>query len=185
MFFVVCVLLYFFRETQFQKRFRETEEVTMASNANYLIFLGFVCALFFLLEMIGYIIMNSIGLYTIFSDSWVQLNLPYREVVEVIGLVTMMCGHVLAFLGQAALKPGTLVTNGIYRHVRHPMYLGFFTIFIGFVLLLQNLVSLIPLLAIPGQISVAIREEAYLARRYGESYVNYVQKTGQFLPKLF
>ena len=183
MFFVVCVILYFFRESQFQKRFKEPEEVAIVSNATYLI--GVVGVLIFLLEMMGYVIMNLIGLYTFFSNSWVQLNLPYREVVEVIGLVTMVCGHVLAFLGQASLKPGTLVTNGIYRHVRHPMYLGFFTIFIGFVLLLQNIVSLIPLLAIPGQIRVAIHEEAYLTGRYGDSYVNYVQKTGRFLPKLF
>ena len=183
MFFVVCVILYFFRESQFQKRFKEPEEVAIVSNATYLI--GVVGVLIFLLGMMGYVIMNMIGLYTFFSTSWVQLNLPYQEVVEVIGLVTMTCGHVLAFLGQAALKPNTLITNGIYRYVRHPMYLGFFTIFIGFVLLLQNIVSLIPLLAIPGQIRVAIHEEAYLTGRYGDSYVNYVQKTGRFLPKLF
>lgn len=77
-----------------------------------------------------------------------------------------------------------LVTQGPYRYVRHPSYLGYFLMFIGLFLVWPNLFTLFPLSAIPGYLRVAVQEEKLLVRRFGQQYLEYQKKTGRFIPKL-
>ncbi len=69
----------------------------------------------------------------------------------------------------------TLVTHGLYRFTRNPMYLGMIQILAGVCLLLG---SLSPWLLIPGFILIVrnafiLREEAMMERTFGEQYRNY------------
>ena len=77
-----------------------------------------------------------------------------------------------------------LVDWGPYRYVRHPSYLGYFLMFIGFLLLSQNMLALISLIAIPGYALISRREEEMLVTRFGERYLQYQKNVGRFLPKL-
>lgn len=77
-----------------------------------------------------------------------------------------------------------LVTNGPYRFVRHPSYLGYFLMFIGLPLIWPNPFTLISLIAIPGYVRVAVHEERLLTERFGKGYAEYQKRTGRFFPKL-
>lgn len=81
-------------------------------------------------------------------------------------------------------KPSTaLVTSGIFRFSRNPIYLGFLMILAGLALFRDSpwmLAMLVPLWAVY-RIGVIAREEAYLARRFGEEYRAYCARVRRWL----
>ncbi len=78
-----------------------------------------------------------------------------------------------------------LVTWGPYRYIRHPAYLAYFLIFVGFFAMWPNLVTLVPMIAIRGYVKVAQQEEKLMEQRFTEKYVEYKRKTGQFFPRFW
>lgn len=79
----------------------------------------------------------------------------------------------------------TLVTNGIYHYIRHPMYASQWLWVIAQILLLQNwLAGPIDLLVfIPFYFLRVQAEEKMMLDRFGDQYRDYMQKTGGIVPK--
>jgi protein-S-isoprenylcysteine O-methyltransferase Ste14 len=80
----------------------------------------------------------------------------------------------------------TLVTNGPYRWVRHPMYVAFYLLHLAVFLLSANgFIGLTWIGGLTCLMAVRLRrEEALLAAEFGTSYADYVRHTGRFLPRL-
>ncbi len=80
----------------------------------------------------------------------------------------------------------TLVTNGVYRYMRHPMYAAHMLWAIAQGLLLQNwLAGWILLVAfIPTYLVRAPKEERMMLDNFGEEYRNYISRTGGIIPRL-
>jgi protein-S-isoprenylcysteine O-methyltransferase Ste14 len=81
-------------------------------------------------------------------------------------------------------KPG-LVTHGLYRVTRNPIFLCLLAIATGYTLMLPTVLSF----AIVFGMYVGIRhqvaaEEAYLAATYGDAYHDYARRVGRFVPGL-
>lgn len=94
-------------------------------------------------------------------------------------LVGPICGAGLFHRLQTAIIPvkpaSCLVTSGIYRWTRNPMYLGMALIYAGIAILFDSLLALLLLVAVVAiiQIYVISREEAYLERAFGDQYRTY------------
>ncbi len=80
-----------------------------------------------------------------------------------------------------------LVTGGIYKYTRNPMYLAVLIWSLGQALLIPNFIaglaalfSLIPLFSIR-----LPREEKMMVNYFGESYLRYKNKTSRLVPYLF
>jgi protein-S-isoprenylcysteine O-methyltransferase Ste14 len=80
----------------------------------------------------------------------------------------------------------TLVTDGVYRSMRHPMYASMWLWGMAQTLLLQNwivgwagLVVFLPMyvLRVP-------REEQMMVEQFGETYREYINRTGRVVPRL-
>lgn len=73
-------------------------------------------------------------------------------------------------------SPSTaLVDTGPYRFSRNPMYVGFTLVYLGLALGLQSpsaMILIIPCLALMTW-GVILREERYLAARFGQPYLDY------------
>jgi protein-S-isoprenylcysteine O-methyltransferase Ste14 len=84
-----------------------------------------------------------------------------------------------------AQRRGALATTGPYAHVRHPQYLGFILIMVGFLLQWPTLLTLamFPVLALM-YVRLALREEREVAAVFGEEYARYAQRVPRFLPRL-
>ena len=85
---------------------------------------------------------------------------------------------------SATRKEHVLVTHGIYRWVRHPLYTIASSLFVAFGMMADN--WFIALLGILTFILMAIRtpkEEANLIAKFGDEYREYMKRTGRFLPK--
>jgi len=83
-------------------------------------------------------------------------------------------------------KGHTLVTRGVYRHVRHPMYASEWLWVVAQALLLRNRVaglagaaSFLPLYALR-----VPREERMMLEQFGEEYLTYMDRTGRVVPRL-
>lgn len=121
------------------------------------------------------------------------IQLPFTVYLQVLGLATIGVGYSLFIWSVIARgryasswemrANHKLVTWGPYRYVRHPSYLGYFLMFLGFLALWPSLFTLMPLVAIPGYVKVTAREERLLEQRFGNEYKEYQRRTGRFFPK--
>lgn len=77
-----------------------------------------------------------------------------------------------------------LVCTGIFRYVRHPLYLGHFLMFFASLLLRWHWYNIVLyILFFAGQVIRAKMEERKLGRTF-EAYTDYRRRTGMFIPKL-
>lgn len=80
----------------------------------------------------------------------------------------------------------TLVSRGVYKYIRHPMYASMWLLGISQPLLLQNwiagLSSIIGFL--PMYVLRVPREERLMLDHFGEDYKKYMENTGRIIPKL-
>lgn len=79
-----------------------------------------------------------------------------------------------------------LVTDGVYKYVRHPMYAAFWIWGIAQPLLLQNWIAgWSPLLSFGTLYFLRVpREEQMMLDHFGEEYQSYINRTGRIIPRL-
>lgn len=84
----------------------------------------------------------------------------------------------------AAQASGQLATSGPYGRVRHPQYIGFVLIMVGFLLQWPTLITLImfPILLVV-YLRLARREERDSAAAFGEVWTHYARATPAFFPR--
>ena len=77
----------------------------------------------------------------------------------------------------------SLQTTGIYSITRNPMYLGLLTIYIGIAFFEGNwwTIMLIPFVILMITYLVILKEERYLERAFGDSYVDYKQRVRRWV----
>ena len=80
----------------------------------------------------------------------------------------------------------TLVTGGVYRSIRHPMYAAMWLWSVAQTLLLQNWIAgwagLV--LFVPVYVLRVPREEQMMLEQFGEEYQEYIKRTGRVVPRL-
>ena len=85
----------------------------------------------------------------------------------------------------AAQVRGQLAISGPYLRMRHPQYLGFILIMVGFLLQWPTLITLtmFPIMVVV-YLRLARREECDAAALFGETWASYARRTPAFLPRL-
>ena len=82
--------------------------------------------------------------------------------------------------------PPTLVTRGLFRYTRNPMYLGYFIVLLGEFFLMGEVLILgyLVVLATFTHLMVVHVEEPGLELEFGEEYVNYKSRVPRWIPRL-
>lgn len=114
---------------------------------------------------------------------------PHFSVIHILSNLFIVGGLVL--LGSAwnvlykSSRKGILATTGAYRYIRHPQYLAFILVIIGFLLQWPTFITLImaPIL-VARYILLARSEEREMLKKFGPTYENYRNKVPGFLPFL-
>jgi protein-S-isoprenylcysteine O-methyltransferase Ste14 len=80
-----------------------------------------------------------------------------------------------------------LVTDGIFKHIRHPMYAAHLLWAIAQPLILTNWIAGFSFLVaqIPQYLLRIAAEEKMMLDQFGEEYWTYIARTGRFLPKVW
>jgi len=85
------------------------------------------------------------------------------------------------------LETHSLVTEGVYRRIRHPMYAAHMLWGVAQALLLGNWIAGPALIAtfVPLYLFRAPREEQMLADHFGGAYREHMKRTGRLVPRFW
>src|SRR5216683_1134122 len=91
------------------------------------------------------------------------------------------------FSGLVAIQPGhALVTDGIYRVIRNPSYLGLLVLSLGWALAFRSGVGvLLVALNLPPLVARMNSEERLLRSQFGQEYEAYRTRTWRLVPGLY
>lgn len=154
-------------------------------------------------DKLSNIVIGVAVLAGIAGGTWIQSFGPgdmgrYAGFAQLAGLA-LLCGGILfrviaiAQLGTfhsplvAIQEDHRLVRHGLYRHLRHPSYLGACIAFAGFGLALANWLSAATVLAccLAGYLYRIEVEESALLERFGDDYESYRKLTPRLIPRVF
>lgn len=164
-------------------------------------FTSFMVALF--AEMFGfpltiYILTSLLGNNYPVLDPFTHLNghlwVAFAGGSQAVYSILHPLSNVVIFTGVAIIAVGwkgihagngSLVTDGIYRHVRHPQYSGFMVIILGFFIQWPTIITLLmaPALIIM-YLKLSKKEEKVMIEEFGEDYLNYIKKVPRFIPSI-
>lgn len=128
----------------------------------------------------------------VFPNYWISLT---RISATTLAQSFCLIGFLVLFYHYKLLKqcsknigsPTTLLTDkGLYKWLRHPMYLADFIWFFGMFMLCANPLTLVILLIAYGALILHIKEEErYLANLFGDAFKQWQRKTKMLLPGLY
>mgnify|MGYP000623484990 CR=1 FL=1 len=137
-----------------------------------------------------FLIINLIGFNFLSFD---------KIIIQILGFFMLIIGGFQAILARKELKENwtecydyqikrnhKVVTSGIYKYVRHPIYGGLILSITGAFMVAKTYIF-IPVFLLEFYLSIkfAKREEKILINHFGNKYLNYVKKTKYFFPFIF
>jgi len=131
--------------------------------------------IYFVLESIYFVSL----IYTVFlplklGTTWFYTGL----LIYLLGMVM----NVLAVMSFATAPLDKPVTKGVYRISRNPFYFGYFLICIGIGIVSTSWVFLAYAIAYATlQHILVIAEERFCLEKYGDSYLNYMNRTPRYI----
>ena len=149
---------------------------------------------------IFFLIINGIGmvipLIYVFTSKLDFANYYLPDWVGWLGVLIILDAAWLLFLSHrdlgrhwtisVGLREGhTLITTGIYKYLRHPMYAAHLVWAIGQILILHNWIAGYSFIVtmLPFYFYRSRKEEEMLIEEFRDEYLEYKQKTGALFPK--
>lgn len=118
-------------------------------------------------------------------------------IIAAAGTFFIIAGTIINLYGRLTLKGNwgnqikiyenhTLVTTGIYKYIRHPLYSSTILMLYGFSLLYANFVvfALNTVIFIPFMVYRAKQEDELLFITFKDAFTEYKSKAGMFIPKM-
>jgi protein-S-isoprenylcysteine O-methyltransferase Ste14 len=104
----------------------------------------------------------------------------FSNLLIILGFVLLSSAWKVLYQAQSE---GKLATTGLYAKVRHPQYIGFIAIMLGFLFMWPTLLTLImfPILLYM-YYRLAKTEERHVLDAFGESYRTYMRNVPAFIP---
>lgn len=150
------------------------------------------------LKILWITICLSVTIGNLLSDTNYLITNHYYTIIETVGTSLLCIGLIIRWI--AILKLGeyftttisvsdnqTIVQSGIYKHIRHPSYLGTLMSFLGLGIVFNNWITL-TIIFVPILIAFIYRitiEEKMLKQVFGNQYKNYIKHSWKLIPKLF
>jgi protein-S-isoprenylcysteine O-methyltransferase Ste14 len=147
------------------------------------------------LAILGYLVSIILYLLNLSWFAWLQIP-DYPEIVRWIGALLALVSVPFLWWIHKTLdrqysacleikESHLLITEGPYARVRHPMYTVLSMFSFGVSLVTANTLmisfSILVIILFP---FVARKEEKMLLETFGESYSEYMKRTGRFLPRI-
>lgn len=143
-----------------------------------------ILILFSILSAISYIFSEE-NLYNLF--------IPFHRLenysIQIIGLILAFLSMIWTIIAQSQMKDSwrigiddktktQIVKIGLFKHFRHPIYMGVSLSAFSLFIIMPNVLTLVISLLTYIALSIQVRlEEEYLIKIHGEEYLHYLKKT--------
>lgn len=116
--------------------------------------------------------------YSYFDQYWLLFAL-FGIALIIIGIIFARRANKVYKVKSMDKNSSNLITKGIFKLIRHPVYSAWGIIFLGIAIISDSLISLIisSLIFIILEINAIIEEKLILIPKYGKTYENYKTKT--------
>jgi len=125
----------------------------------------------------GQAILLSIAILAVIVDTVLIAVLPTPRALPALGWVFFAIGAVLIAVSIATLRSkGTtaVIDSGIYGIVRHPLYLGGMSFYLGHFFFCPHwIVGLVVAVSLAAVYGIMVLEEESLAEKFGSTYKRY------------
>jgi protein-S-isoprenylcysteine O-methyltransferase Ste14 len=114
---------------------------------------------------------------------------PHTSPIHLLSNLLIIFGLILIAKAWGVLhkaqKNGRLASTGLYAHVRHPQYVAFLMVMLGFLIQWPTILTIVmfPVLVLV-YIRLARQEERAAIDQFGEEYVRYAATSRPFCPGL-
>jgi len=151
----------------------------------------------------AYLVTAIAGFAVIIYDFWIIQDLQFKfNILNTAGILIALTGGIFRFMSRLALRKAglgilessrlkiiedqKLVTDGIYKYIRHPLYLGEVLRNHGSALAFSSLYGfvLMSLATLFLHFRMGI-EEKMLLKEFGEEYRQYMKKTYRLIPYVY
>jgi protein-S-isoprenylcysteine O-methyltransferase Ste14 len=142
----------------------------------------------FIIHYAPILLMILIGPITPIYGIW---KLQSNILISIItGLIIFIIGAFVYFKWELFWEKnyhGQLITEGIFRYIRHPHYTSLLIIGFGLAFFFNSISALlIAIIAIPIMIISIVDEEKLLIKQYGKEYIEFMKKTPwKIVPYIF
>jgi protein-S-isoprenylcysteine O-methyltransferase Ste14 len=149
---------------------------------------------------------SLIALYVVFTISMTagfffadfRFQSPLNYFITALGFLLYLFGLMIRWISITQLKKAFTVdvainkehelkTNGLYKIVRHPSYLGLFLIFTGLAVSMNSILSIL-VISLPVFLVILYRiyvEETVLSEEFGDKYRDYKKTTRKIIPFVY
>ncbi len=126
-----------------------------------------------------------------------QGSLTILSVRGIVGLALVFIGGTLSLVAAVTLRrfysstlitreDQQLITHGVYRFTRHPIYLGTIMVMMGLPVVVSSLYGLLTMSAlIPLFLNRIKIEERLLTEEFGDAYRRYKEATSKLIPFIY
>ena len=120
------------------------------------------------------------------ASGWVWLGLAVTVGGIVLGRAAQQAMGDAWRIGVDADEHTELVTTGLFRLVRNPIFTALIAVQAGTAVMAPTWLSIlgVVLMVVGCQLQTRLVEEPYLLRSHGTAYLHYAARTGRFLPYL-
>ncbi len=138
------------------------------------------------------------GLFISVLDFLILQQAEYKfTVANAGGIILLLAGSGLRSAARRALGESfsqvvkasskqTLVTSGVYRMARHPIYLGEILVYLSIPMIFSSFYGIIPVFVlIPSSLYRIKVEEKALSSHFGQEYAEYKKRTKKIVPYLY
>jgi protein-S-isoprenylcysteine O-methyltransferase Ste14 len=128
-----------------------------------------------------FVLQHDFGFEVSFSNSFRPIFLIAGLAFGIIGVYFWLSS---VFLIRHGYKSHKLITHGVYRYSRNPMYSAFIVFLIpAMAFILNHLLVLFVSFVMFMVFKISIRkEEEYLRKQFGEEYQRYAERVAQLIP---
>jgi len=138
-------------------------------------------ALFFAVWILDSFVFGFSERFTGFVPDVIRIALSV--VLEISAIVLGLYSHEALF-GKKSVE-FSLITDGVFAYVRHPLYLSILLAYLGFIFGSMSLISLIPWICYAVLFDkMASYEEEDLVRILGDKYIEYRGRVPKWIPRL-
>ncbi|MBN1318473.1 MAG: isoprenylcysteine carboxylmethyltransferase family protein [Anaerolineales bacterium] len=182
---MIAIQLYFSSRTRLSGERKTTEIKSKSEMGAHTVFRVIRTLLFIVI-----LVLNAL------NPSWLKvLSVPFPDWVRWLGIVLGLASYVVYIWSRAALgrywssrlrvsEKHDLVIEGPYARIRHPIYLAMICYLTSLTLVSSHLFFIVVLLFSIIDLALRIpKEEQMMIEEFGDTYREYIKRTGRLLPK--